>query len=69
MVLEKCCLKINMKNTWYLDDGLYIRNALLSSLLDLLKEKGSQISLHLSKFESYWPSRNQSFPDVPATVQ
>ena len=57
---------------WYLDDGTFIgsRESILS-LLSALQSNGPKYGLHLnlSKCEVFWPTGNQSFPELPPEIR
>ena len=56
---------------WYLDDATFIgTRESISLLLSALQSNGSKYGLHLnlSKCEVFWPTGNQSFPELPPEV-
>ena len=57
---------------WYLDDGTFAgdRDA-VSTILQSLWMRGPAFGLHvnLDKCEVFWPSSDQTFPELPAQVR
>ena len=57
---------------WCLDDGSFVGNReSISSLLQSLLAKGPifGLQINLNKYELYWPSGDQTFPEFPSEVR
>ena len=57
---------------WYLDDGKFIgTRSSIALLLDSLQSTGPKYGLYLNlnKCKVFWPSGDQSFPEIPSQVQ
>ena len=56
---------------WYLDDGTFVGDRdCISSLLELFLAKCPRSGLHINqgKYEIYWPSRDNTFPQCPIEI-